>query len=213
MCFLIKPLKNEINKPLYLVCGVDVLNYDDYIPVRANYGSFKEEVEARKKNQIIDENGDVRDTIKLIIPTTKERFQVNHKGEKIDVFKTLSNLQEVFNNRQMSFTVPIPPDDSVLIKGNYVDVDLHKLLQRENIVIEETDCSFCGQTVILEPYGKKSFSIDLSYLLLRKATYQIIFDFRADNKLFKKETSFLKHLGFHRFKGQITSNSLNVVSE
>lgn len=206
-------LKNLTNKPVYIVCGVNVLTFEDYYPDKINYGSFSAEIEARKKNQSVDRNGDIRDTINLVIPTTKERFQVAYnKSEKIDVFKTLSALQEVFNNKKMSSTVPIPPDDSVLVKSNYLDIDLYNLLQNENVTIDEGNF-FYGQTVILGPKENKSFSIDLGYLLLRKATYQIRFDYKTDNGLFKKETSFLKCLGFQRFKGRITSNSLSVVSQ
>jgi len=205
-------LKNETNKPVYIVCGIDVLGFEDYYPDRINFGSFSSEIEYRKKNQSIDRTGDIRDTIKLVIPTTRERFQVDYKGEKIDVFKTLNTLQEVFNNKKISSIVPVPPDDSMWVKDNYLDIDLYSLLQKEDIDIDENDF-FCRQTIILEPNEKKSFNIDLSYLLLRRATYQIKFDCKTDNGLFKKETRFLKRLGFHRFNGRISSNCLSVVSQ
>jgi len=206
-------IKNETSKPIYLVCGINNLSFDDYIPIRVNYGSFESEVETRKMNQFVGIKGNVRDTIRLLIPTTKERFQVDYKGTNIDVFRTLSDLREIYYNKKMSLTVPIPPDDSVLAKQSFLDIDLYNLIQRESIAIDNGYCSFCEQTVVFEPNETKSFSFDLGYLLLRKATYQIRFDCKTDNGLFKKETSFLKCLGFHRFKGRITSNSLSIVSQ
>ena len=68
-------IKNKMSKPVYLICPVDVLIYDDFIPVKANYGSSKADMKARIKNQTIDKQGDVADKIKLVIPVTRNRFQ------------------------------------------------------------------------------------------------------------------------------------------
>lgn len=206
-------LKNEVNKPVYLVCGVDGLTFKDYYPDKINYGNYRAEIEAIKEDQSFEKSGDIRDTLKIAVPITKERFQLNHERKEIDIFEIVSTLQEVFINKKMSFIPPTPPDSAALISFNYLDADLYKLLQRENISVEENYCLFCAQTILFEPNERKSFNVDLSYLLLRRATYQIVFDYKTDNELFKKDIRFLKKFGFHRFKGEIISNVISIVSE
>ena len=206
-------IKNETLNPIYLVSGVDDLNFDDYIPLRVNYGSFEAELEARKLSQPIVRDGNVKDTIRIVLPITKERVQTDYDGKTIDIFRALSNLREIYYNRKMSFEVPIPPNDSVLTEQRFLDIDLYNFIREKNVAIDDVDCFFCEQTIILEPNEIKSFSIDLGYLLLRNATYQIRFDYKTENDHFKKETSFLKCLGFRQFKGRITSNVLSIVSE
>ena len=202
-------LKNETSKPVFLICNIDELNFNDFIPISENYGSFRADVKARKKNQSVERKGSVKDTIKLVIPTTKERFIVDHKGVELDIFSVISNLQEIYSNKKVSFTVPAPPTDSVL----FLDSELYKLIQNKNISVKEGYCSFCVQTIILQPYEEKDFKIDLGYLLLRKATYKILYDCKTDNNYLKKETKFLKSLGFQRFKGRIISNAIYIFSE
>jgi ferredoxin-like protein FixX len=197
-----------------LVCGVDVLTFYDFIPIRESYDNLKEEIENKKK-QTIDKKGDIKDSLRLRLPVTKDRFQINHEGERIDIFEIINSLEEVYSRLNMDSGqhVPPPPSDREYLERVYVDMDLYRLLKKENIEVEEEGCLFCGQTIIFEPGETKRFRLDLSYLLLRRATYQIVFDCKTDNKLFRKETKFLKQLGFHRFKGRITSNVINVVSE
>ncbi len=203
-------LRSTMDKSVYLICPVNSLIYNDYIPIRANYGSFKAEVKARKKNQTIVRQGHIEDSIKLVMPITKERFQKDSKGNEMDVFKTLSNLNEVFNNRKIGWKTPIPPDnDSVF----FIDTDLYKLIMLEDILTTDDVYVFREQTVLLGAGEEKSFNIDLGYLLLRKATYLIKFDYKTDNNYLEKETNFLKSLGFHPFRGRITSNVLEIKSK
>jgi hypothetical protein len=163
----------------------------------------------RKDRMVRVMKSSVKDTIKLVIPTTKERFQVDYKGVEIDIFSIISNLQEVYSNRKVNFTVPIPPADSLL----FLDSELYKLMQNKNISVKEGYCSYCAQTIILQPYENKYFKIDLGYLLLRKATYKILYDCKTDNNYLKEETEFLNSLGFQRFKGRIISNAIFIFSE
>lgn len=202
-------LKNTSSKSIYLVCPADVLIFDDYMPDRVNYGDFRSETQTKT----IVKQGCVKDTIELVIPITEERFQEDFKGNEIDVFKTLTNLQNVSNNKKASVAVPLPPDDSTYFLNDFLDLDLYELIQEIGIVYDKDNSSFFEQTIILKPNEEKSFDIDLSYLLLRKATYKIFFDYKTDNKLFKKETEFLKQYGFFRYKGRIVSNVISIVSE
>ncbi len=206
-------LQNATKKPVYLIGLINSLKFEDYIPNRVNYGSFNEEMKARKNKEFISRNGNVGDTIMLIIPTTSERFQLGAKGERINVFKTLDKLQEVYHNRKMSTTVPLPPVDDISSVNNFLDADLYELLSKGNMLSKESNSSFYEQIITLQPKEKKSISIDLGYLLLRKATYRILFDYKAENRLSKKETRFIKSNGFHKFKGRVTSNIIDIISE
>ena len=118
-------IKNKMSKPVYLICPVDVLIYDDFIPVKANYGSSKADMKARIKNQTIDKQGDVADKIKLVIPVTRNRFQHDSRGNVIDVFKNLTILQEVFCNKKIKQTTPLPSIESMNFYCNYPDAHLH----------------------------------------------------------------------------------------
>lgn len=207
-------LQNETTKPLYFIGGVDFLSYKDFVPIRVNYGSFKAEVEARKMNQSIEVKGDIRDTINLVIPITERRYQKGYNGNEIDVFTTLAELENVFCNKRISYEVPTPLNNNMQCRNNYFDAHLYKLFEDESTANKIGNYFFSEQTVVFKPGEKKNFCIDLGYLLLRKATYQIVFDYEAINdKAFKKETKFLKRLGFHRFRGEITSNVIYVTSE
>lgn len=205
-------LKNETCHYYFLVCDLNNINFVDYVPISVNYGSFKAEVEARKKNQISERDGTIKDTIKIVIPITTDRYQFDFNGNKLDVYDILTELQEHNHNRNISMEIPKPPD-GILTEEDFIDSGLFEMIAREKIDLHEEDCLFCSETIIFSPYEEKSFHIDLRYLLMRKATYQLQFNYKSDNKLFKKETEFLRKLGYIRFKGLIISNIFYIVSE
>lgn len=205
--------KNESNKPTYLVCGIGGLWFYDYIPDHVNYGSPRADIDARKAFQSIEKIGNTKDTIEFVLPITKKRYQIGFKGDTIDVFHTISELLEVHNNKNVSYDIPIPPEGSELIEWQYQDIDLYKILQKEFNANEEDEFNFSSNTFVFQPNEEKSIDFDLGYLFLRRATYKLELNFKTDDTCYKKELKFLERLGFRRFKGELTSNTLYIVSE
>jgi hypothetical protein len=202
-------LKNETDKAVFIVCGVDVLSFKDFVPVRINFGSFEEEVNTRNREGIEEKEGNIQDTITFVLPLTEERYQKNFAGEKLDVFEIFSNMEQEYYEKNIDcISILTPPDEETLIQQQYLDIDFYHIVKKQNN--RDKECLFCSQIVILKPHQEKRFEIDLSYLLLRKATYQFIFNYKSDNKLFYKDTEFLKKSGFSRFKGRITSNTIYI---
>ncbi|MDD2797219.1 MAG: hypothetical protein PHV20_01360 [Bacteroidales bacterium] len=198
-------LKNETAKKLYLVCKIDEIGFDDWLPIQAQYANCCDSDDTNKKNHSFIKKGDVRDHIRLTLPDIKKRYQLNHTGEKIDIFEVVEHLMRLGGYYKLSNT----DSDS----SRYFDVNLYRLIKKEHVLIDPENDFFIKHTVILAPNEKKIFYFNLDYLLLRRATYQLLIDYKTNNKLFKEETKFLDQLGYHRFKGRITSNVIQVVSE
>lgn len=205
-------LKNKTAIPFYLVGIVDDLLFENYVPIEENYGSFKASVEARKKDTRADFDGDVRDTIMLEIPTTRKQFQTGYGARKIDVFERITRWKEVYSNRKLADVVPTPPDSMQVLQMAFLDMDLLELMRNEKHKYNYDTCLFCGQTIVLYPNEVKKINIDLSYLLVGKATYIMSFYYKTAGNLFEKETNFLKRLGFRRYKGIIRSNTITITS-
>lgn len=213
---LLITLKNNSNKPFFLICKANDLEFDynntiliDYNdPLEKQFENSKKEA----KNFIYNNNelSSLKDTILITLPTIKERYQVNHKGKKIDIFEKIYKLRESYYILKRNSYVPPPPNRCDMPNIFYTDMDVYNLIKSNNIDDDET--IFYQQTIILQPHEAKTFFVDLSYLLLQKATYRFVFDFTTDDNTFEKQGEELKRLGFNRFKGRIMSDTLDIIS-
>ncbi len=209
-------LENKSDHPLFLVCPANDLILKDYVPLMVNYAFYSESQKTMRPDakafiRSVKIQSTVMDTISLYLPITHERFQVNSENDTImDIFERLDKLEMAYQSVTTNNDIPVPPND--LLQSCCIDDDLYNLLQISSTGDMANDCMICGQVVLLNPNEEKVFRIDLSYLLLQKATYKILFDFTT-NRNIKKETKFLKALGYNRFKGRITSNFIYIVSK
>lgn len=103
-----------------------------------------------------------------------------------------------------------PPSVDDIAEYFYTDIDVFNLARQENINDQET--IFYENVIILKPNQIKTFSINASYLLWQKATYLLSFDFTTNDSIFIEEGEILQNLGFNRYKGNITSNVIEIKS-
>lgn len=209
-------LQNKSNDSLFIIGRVSEIDFNEENSILENYSGSPEEQFKMLKEDAQDyinknnEQSNLKDTIWLSLPKVKKRYQVNHKNEGVDVFDKLSNLEEAYYIFKRNSYVPPPPNGSDGTKIFYTDVDVYNLVISENINVDET--YFFEEVVLLNPNERKTFFIDMSYLLLQKATYRLVFDFKTDDEIFFKEGVILENKGFKRFKGHILSNEIEIKS-
>ena len=214
---LLITLKNNSNKPFFLICKANDLEFDYNNAVLIDYNDpLEKQFENSKKDakKFIynnNEQSSMKDTILITLPMIRERYQVNHKGKKVDVFEKIYKLRESYYTLKRNSYVPTPPNMLDMPNIFYTDVDVYNLIKLKNIDDDET--MFYQQAIILQPHETKTFFVDLSYLLLQKATYRFVFDFTTDDDIFEKQGEELKKVGFNRFKGKIMSDTLDIISD
>lgn len=210
-------LQNHSNKPLFLVCKANQIEIEIDNTILVNYNvSAEEEFENLKNEARIfieanNERSSVKDTFYLTLPKVNKQFQENHLEDKVDIYDRIGNLEEAYYVLRRNKLAPDPPNVNDIAEYFYTDIDVYNLVRQENINDQET--IFYEEVVILKPNQIKTFSINASYLLLQKATYLLSFDFKTNDTIFIEEGKILEKLGFKRFKGNITSNEIEIKSE
>lgn len=209
-------LKNNSNKPLFLICKANQIEVEQKSSILENYhGTTEEEFEhlQNKSQAFIDRNNErnnIKDTFYLTLPKINKQFQESYLGDKVDIYDRINNLEEAYYVLRRNKLAPNPPNVNDIVEYFYTDTDIYNLVRQENIDVSQT--FFYEEVVILKPNQIKSFSINASYLLLQKATYFLYFDFKTNDTIFSAESKVLQELGFKRFKGHIMSNIIEIKS-
>lgn len=176
------------------------------------------------KNKYIQEVGSVKDTIRLLLPFTGEEYrnQVMNNGDTLDVFGFLSPLiYPLIVDYVETPVAPEPPDVDLksLCRDSFYDEDLFNCVWNDSMSYphetfydnEEPSC--WGGLVTIEPFESKEISIDMSYLLKRKATYILQLDGSVTIKKDGAIKSFSEKYGCKAYTGKLYSEPINVVSK
>lgn len=199
--------------------GLFGISYEDYLPTWAQMNDGNDDEELKVQHS---KDGCVCDTIKLILPQTKNdlRYQRLNNGDILDVFAVYSELAIPI------IACPITPpelsgNDSIDFSVFFDDKSVFKLLWDNNAWSnneffdnENTYFSDYENLIAIEPHSSKSVPIDLSYLLKRKATYVIqILGEGPTRKGFDAKMIMKKKFGYKPYNKPFKSNTIVIVSD
>lgn len=103
-------LKNISENSFYLP-GVRTgkVSFDDYFPILANYGSPQKDAKVRidKLNLFIDrgKTGEESDKFTITLPVQYQRYQTDSKGNEVDLFHIISELDEIQRTEYVRCTI------------------------------------------------------------------------------------------------------------
>lgn len=205
---------NRSTQSYFIIGNFKYLELDDYIQTHVNYGSSDKWIECRKMNAINflkerDEESHIDDIYTLELPITRNRFQVSHNGNELDVFEIITNLM---NSTIINFDNCMFNDIDINEQEEFSDDFLFELSKQLNPIKDYEIINLYKQAVVFHPYEIKTIFIDLSYLLKQKATYLLSFNYKVNDNQFKKERKVLQKMGFKHFKGVISSNIIEIKS-
>lgn len=172
-------IKNKSENSFYLP-GVRTgkVNFDDYLPILANYGSPQKDAKARidKLKLFLDrgKTGEESDKFTITLPVHYKRYQIDSKGNEVDLFHIISELEEIQRTEYIrcnytDFQIPIPSDT--------MDLGI-------------------SDTLWLEPGEVETLFYDVTPFLLRKGTYEFQFFLKSDSMarpVIKKNNTYLPY--------------------
>lgn len=206
---------NKSSKKIVLD-GFTGIDFEDYYPVLAQVKN-----KTAKNYFLPSKKGNVCDTIRMIMPETKEnlRYQRLNNGDTLDVFDTYSLLKfPIFSSP------PSPPEltenDSIDFSKFFLDEDVFNHLWKNNAwknnEFFDNDKLYYNDycyLVTIEPYSNKEILIDLSFLLKRKATYVLqICGKGYCTKSIDVKRIMKKKFGYKPYNKPLESNSIIIVS-
>lgn len=186
-------IKNNTKNSIFIP-GIKTkeIKFYDYIPLLENYESYKRKVKAKIDNlkDYLEKgkNGYSIDEFYISFPIFYDRFQVNSKGDTIDLFYKISELQEIYNTQTAycsnnPYKVPAPP--KMLSDG-------------------------LGDTIWLNRGEKKILYYDITPFLMRKGTYK--FRFKINDNICDDSINEKKVRGYSLYKKPIISQELIIHS-
>lgn len=208
-------ITNKSPQRYYIIGNFKYLELDDYIRPHVNYGSFEKWVRYEKTNAINflkkrEKESHIDDIYTINLPITKERFQMTHNCNEMDIFEIISNLMNAYSI--INFDSCEFDNRYKTEQEEFSDNFLFELSKQLNPRKDYELINFYKQAITLQPYETKTIFIDLSYLLQQKATYLLSFNYKSNDNWFKKERQILQKMGFKHFKGEITSNIIEIKS-
>lgn len=207
-------MTNKSARPYFIIGNFKYLELYDYIQPHVNYTSLDKWFEYRKMDAISflkerDEESHIDDIYTIELPITRNRFQMSHNSNEMDVFEIISNLMNasIINLDDCMFN-----DTYINEQEEFSDDFLFELSKELNPIKDYEIINLYKQAVVFHPYETKTIFIDLSYLLKQKATYLLSFNYKSNDNQFKKERKVLQKMGFRYFKGEISSNIIEIKS-
>lgn len=171
---------NNSSNPFFIPnVGSGKITFFDYVPIMENYGSPQEDAQTRKENfdhflttNSIDQE---RDEFKITLPVFYQRYQTDFKGDTIDLFHFINELDNVYQTGKLSciyddFQLPTPT---------------------KNLSSGLPDTSW------LEPGEVEILMYDVTPLFLRKGKYEFEFVLKPDSStapVLKNNIKFLPYM-------------------
>lgn len=194
-------LCNNSDKKIYLTCG-DPFAFDEQGDGRCIIRPCMP-----LDSSLIALCNSAFDTINMSFPVIREteRYQKSISGDTIDMYYLFTRLSMASEYKYMNtHPVPAPPNDQDSLW--FCDYNFLKLCRDKNK--DWTDIAESGVSnyiILLNPFEKRIFSCNESFLLPLKTTYKMQLSLSPNDTL---HCHFLDSLGYLRYDGTISSTPL-----
>jgi len=229
--------ENNTDTPYYFDRIVYRLFYFP-IPITVNYGSYKGDVDAKiahaqsfgyKHNK----KGSEKDTIDILLIDDKWD-NGNIKDSIVRMY--LDYYSGVYNSIPFALSCnpysvpPVAVTTEDFIKEYYYDTLLGNFILKQGEDFYKINDEFIIDCLLLPPKSKRTFTYDVGFLFLRKATYSLQIDLKENylsdtipdyfiirglNYLTPKKRSdkFRELTGYKRYNGALKSNKIFIISD